>query len=318
VKRKLILILCILIALPLFSQSKIEEQRNLIRGNVKDQKDSNRANKEALQQKMKSYMADINNGIKGSGKNIAPPINIDDITDLSKQDSNHNHSNKKKPEPIYAYSNVKDLNMRSESNTKSLTIDKIAFAEKVQVLGKTSDNNTIDKVSAPWILIRKSNDREGWVFGKKKKKDVPNQKEASKDESNKESFASKLEIPVEGRISSNYGTRIDPITKKSGAFHSGIDFAAPQGTPVYSAEDGTISTAEWNNGGYGNLIIVKHADDLTTYYGHLYKMSVKGTQKVKRGELIGEVGSTGYSTGPHLHFEVRRGGTALDPNEFTR
>ena len=312
-KFKLSLILCIFIIVPVFSQNKVEQQRTLQRGNVQNQKELDRANKAALQQKMKAYISDINGALKGTGKNIAPPINIDNTTDITKNDTIH--SDKPQPKPIYVYSNADSLNIRSEANSKSQIIDKITFAEKIQVLGKTSDRETIDNMSAPWILIRKSNGNEGWVFGGYLQKDVPSKKEApAKDDS----FASKLEIPVEGRLSSNFGTRIDPITKKANSFHSGIDFAAPTGTPVYSAESGTVIRAEFNQNGYGNLIVVKHADDLTTYYGHLSKISVKIDQKVNRGQLIGNVGSTGNSTGPHLHFEVRRGGVALDPNGFIR
>jgi murein DD-endopeptidase MepM/ murein hydrolase activator NlpD len=328
---KLSLILCILIAvviivLPVFSQNQVNKQRTLQKTNVQNQKETDRANKAALQQKMKSYMADINNALKDTGKDITPPIDIDDATDISKHDTIY--SDKRLPKPIYAYSNINDLNMRSESNSKSLIIDKIAFAEKVQIIGKTSDNETINKISAPWLLVRKSNGYEGWVFGGYLQKVVPDKKGTSnkktdkedkeKEENKEESFVSKLDIPVEGKLSSNFGTRINPITKKSTSFHSGIDFAAPLGTPVHSAEGGTITKAEFNKSGYGNLIIVQHSENLTTYYGHLSKISVKINQKVNKGQFIGEVGSTGNSTGPHLHFEVRSGGIALDPNEFIR
>ena len=312
-KSKLTFILCILIAASAFSQSPVSKQRALQKTDVQNQKELNRANKEALQQKMRHYISDINKALNDTDKDIAPPIDIDDATDISKHDTIH--SDKQQPEPVYAYSNVNNLNMRSEANTKSQIIAKISFAEKVQLLGKTSDNETIDEISAPWIIVRKSNGHEGWVFGGYLQNDIPNKKETI---DKKESFSAKLNIPVEGRISSNFGTRINPLTKKSNSFHSGIDFAAPNGTPVYAAESGTITKAEFNRNGYGNLIIIKHSEDLTTYYGHLSKMLVKVNQKVNRGELIGNVGSTGNSTGPHLHFEVRRGGIAHDPNEFIR
>ena len=301
------LIACILImAFPSFSQNTIKDPKAAVQA----QKELDQANRKALQQKMKTYISDINKSIKNTRKNITSPINIDNVTDISK--NNTIHSNKPQPDPIYAYSTT-DLNIRAQANSKSQVIDKINMTESVQLIGKTSDEETINGVSAPWVLVRKSNGNEGWVFGGYLQENFPNKRRTFE-----KPEPLKLNIPVEGKISSNFGTRINPITKKGTSFHSGIDFAAPQGTPVYAAEGGTVAKAEFNESGYGNLVIIQHSEDLTTYYGHLSKISVKTGQKVNRQQLLGEVGSTGNSTGPHLHFEVRRGGTAFDPNEFLR
>lgn len=108
----------------------------------------------------------------------------------------------------------------------------------------------------------------------------------------------------EGYFSSGYGSRKDPFTKKK-TFHGGIDIAAPEGTDVHSSADGEVIFAG-KKGGYGNLVVVKHILGFETRYGHLSEFSVKKGQRVRKREKIAEVGSTGRSTGPHLHFEVRR------------
>ncbi|WP_439956936.1 LysM peptidoglycan-binding domain-containing M23 family metallopeptidase [Leptospira ryugenii] len=112
-------------------------------------------------------------------------------------------------------------------------------------------------------------------------------------------------VPLEDfAMSSSFGKRLDPFTKKV-TFHGGIDLAAAIGTPVYASQDGTIQFANIQ-GGYGNLIVVKHIMGYETRYGHLSKFLVKEGEKVKKGQIIGEVGITGRTTGPHLHFEIRR------------
>ena len=114
------------------------------------------------------------------------------------------------------------------------------------------------------------------------------------------------------RIASGFGTRIDPVYKVP-KFHAGLDFAAPIGTPIYATADGTVTDAGYDAGGYGNRVIINHAYGYETLYGHMYKTKARPGQKVKRGELIGYVGSTGKSTGPHCHYEVHRNGAPVDP-----
>ncbi len=104
-------------------------------------------------------------------------------------------------------------------------------------------------------------------------------------------------------MSSGYGNRLDPVYGTV-AFHAGLDFAAPEGTPVYATADGTVQAAE-RSSGYGNKIDISHGYNYVTRYAHLSKIDVHKGQQVKRGDKIGEVGSTGKSTGPHLHYEVR-------------
>jgi murein DD-endopeptidase MepM/ murein hydrolase activator NlpD len=99
--------------------------------------------------------------------------------------------------------------------------------------------------------------------------------------------------------------------------HKGIDIAAPVGTPILASAPGEIISAGWNSGGYGNLVKIRHADGSVTYYGHNSRILVRTGQMVAQGEQISEMGSTGRSTGPHLHFEVRPDGMgAVNPIAF--
>lgn len=117
------------------------------------------------------------------------------------------------------------------------------------------------------------------------------------------------------RIASGFGYRIDPIYKTT-KFHPGLDFAAPQGTPIYATADGNVSTAGNSGNGYGNHVIINHGYGYETLYGHMVRIKTKNGQAVKRGEVIGWVGSTGKSTGPHLHYEVHKNGQKIDPIYF--
>ncbi|MGH7717175.1 MAG: murein hydrolase activator EnvC family protein [Vulcanimicrobiaceae bacterium] len=124
-----------------------------------------------------------------------------------------------------------------------------------------------------------------------------------------------LSWPVSGRISSPFGMRSNPI---SGRFlmHTGIDIAAEMGTTVVAPADGRVISAGWNSGGYGNMIIIDNGGPMSTLFGHLSQIFVANDQEVKRGQAIGAVGSTGESTGPHLHFEVRIDGKPVDPMSY--
>ena len=113
---------------------------------------------------------------------------------------------------------------------------------------------------------------------------------------------------------SGYGMRIDPIYKTA-KFHNGMDFSANIGTPVYATGDGVIKKAGWQSG-YGKIIVVSHGFGYETWYAHLNKYNVRGGQKVVRGEVFGEVGNTGKSTGPHLHYEVHLKGKVVNPVNY--
>ncbi len=117
------------------------------------------------------------------------------------------------------------------------------------------------------------------------------------------------------RIASGFGSRIDPVYKTV-KFHAGLDFAAPQGTPIYATANGVVKSAGNQGTGYGNHVVINHGYGYETLYGHMFKIKVRAGQQVKRGEIIGWVGSTGKSTGPHCHYEVHKNGTPIDPVYF--
>ena len=117
------------------------------------------------------------------------------------------------------------------------------------------------------------------------------------------------------RMASGYGWRTDPFTKVR-KFHYGMDFSAPRGTPVYATGNGTVIRADNRSSGYGKHIRIDHGYGYVSLYGHLYKYNVKRGQKVKRGDLIGFVGSTGRSQGPHLHYEIFKDDERINPLNF--
>lgn len=116
------------------------------------------------------------------------------------------------------------------------------------------------------------------------------------------------------QMASGYGYRRDPVYG-TGKFHEGMDFSADRGTPVYATGDATVLSADWNSG-YGYMVELDHGYNYVTRYAHLSDMLVKPGQKVTRGDLIGRVGNTGKSTGPHLHYEVRYNGVPQNPVNF--
>lgn len=117
-------------------------------------------------------------------------------------------------------------------------------------------------------------------------------------------------------LTSGFGPRIHPIWGASG-FHSGLDMAAPSGTQIYAADDGRVIDAGWM-GGYGKAVVIDHGKGISTLYGHTSAFYVRAGEMVRKGQPIAAVGSTGFSTGPHLHWEVRRNGEPTDPSPWLR
>ena len=117
------------------------------------------------------------------------------------------------------------------------------------------------------------------------------------------------------RVASGFGFRIDPIYR-TGKFHEGMDFTTPVGTPVNATGDGVVETIEMKQWGYGNNIVINHGYGYKTRYAHLSKFKVKQGQKIKRGQIIGLVGNTGKSTGPHLHYEVIKNKKPVNPANY--
>lgn len=120
--------------------------------------------------------------------------------------------------------------------------------------------------------------------------------------------------PLKGKINSSFGYRKDPFKSRSG-FHSGLDIDANYGQRVVATADGVVTKASWHTN-YGKTVIVKHKDNYETLYGHLSKLQVKEGQEVKVGDVIGKAGSTGRSTGTHLHYEVIKDGKRVNPKNF--
>lgn len=117
--------------------------------------------------------------------------------------------------------------------------------------------------------------------------------------------------PASGDVSSPYGLRWGGTD-----FHPGIDIANDMGTPICATADGTVIVAGWNSGGYGNMVDIDHGNGITTRYGHAMQVLVSEGQTVRRGQVIALMGSTGYSTGPHVHYEVRLNGQAVNPASY--
>lgn len=117
--------------------------------------------------------------------------------------------------------------------------------------------------------------------------------------------------PTDGFISSGYGLRWN-----GAEFHQGIDIAAEMGTPIVATADGVVTIAGWNAGGYGNMVDIDHGSGVSTRYGHASAVVVTVGQRVRRGQIIAYVGSTGHSTGPHLHYEVRLSGQPVNPTSY--
>lgn len=150
------------------------------------------------------------------------------------------------------------------------------------------------------------------AFGTKEKPKPKKQTSSKKPSSSVSSSNSgKFMHPLNGggRLTSNYGSRW-------GSFHRGLDIAAPAGTPIYAAAAGTVTYSGYNNGGFGKLIIIDHNNGYQTYYAHCSSLYAQVGQKVSKGQNIAGVGSTGNSTGNHVHFEIRSGGTPINPYNY--
>ena len=218
---------------------------------------------------------------------------------------------------------LSDVIMKSFVGNQSKTDDKMNPLQKTisavneiknSAVRETSSNdfvpaNTITESPnpAPQISVPNSdallNKRERIVAGK-----------SVNSSGNEVATSVSFQLPANGRISSTFGSRFHPIDKKV-KFHGGLDVAIPTGTRVNSSADGVVEFAGIK-GGYGNLVIVRHADGRETRYAHLDKIVVSVGDSVFAGQEIAKSGSTGKSTGPHLHFEVRENGQVVNPLKF--
>lgn len=298
----------ILFSLFVFFQNVQAETDNIYKENVRKQKISDAKRVQEISLKMNKILGDYNKRLRDSGvsADLAVPIDEKNIEDIS--DTTDYHAQETKAS-VAAF--IKSKTALYDSPEHSTQISAVEMSESVEVIEKISEKETYKGKSGRWFFVRKSNGTEGWIHSSFLSKTKP-----AKESSDKSQDSLEFDTPVPGRRSSDFGSRIDPVTKKKNAFHSGIDIAAPKGTPVKASESGIVKFAGFHKGGYGNLIIIEHSKGFATYYGHLSKIDAGQNEKIKKGSVIGAVGSTGRSTGPHLHFEIRRGDQAIDPDSL--
>lgn len=315
---KLFSISATVIVLLIFANSHgndiFEEQARQNRIMLENQKKDNEKRQNDIIKKLDSFLATINFRIKDKDAKIPPltsPVKSSFIQDIVETD--HTHATEKETKPLYAYINSSEVNMRSDGSIQSKKTGMLQLNEKIELLEKSDSDDTIDNYSSPWILVKREDGTMGWVFGKYISARQTSFKKTGNEKDTKKHL---LAVPARGKVTSTFGYRTDPVTREKGSFHSGIDIAAPRGTAVHASAGGKVIRAGYHRGGYGNLVIIQHSGDLCTYYGHLAKITVAKGQSVSRGRIIGSVGSTGKTTGPHLHFEVRRGDKAMDPDSF--
>lgn len=221
----------------------------------------------------------------------------------------------KKKEKKYVTVNT-GLRMRARPALDGLFLKLVPYDTEVMVDKYSSTKDTVNGITDVWAQITYEGEK-GWVFNgflkptRLKPEPVvpvvikPDIKPVKKP-------TGKFVVPVQGRISSPFGPRIDPVTKKKGSYHRGIDIVAKTGTPIMAAKEGKVITREFNKA-YGNYVILDHGDKVYTYYCHQSKFNTVKNAKVNAGDVIGYVGKTGKATGPHLHFEVRVGNDPRDP-----
>lgn len=223
-----------------------------------------------------------------------------------------------------------ELEARKEEKVvkkKEMEVKYQAYTEEVeknkQLIAKLEQNIEYTKSEIDQLQNKVKNLNANISFEEKVKADILrgiNEKKIQKDidEGKITSRPSNGEMmwPLSGyyRISSPFGWRNAPIGQ-GGERHRGIDIPAPTGTPVYSATDGVVISAGWN-GSYGNAVMIKYTNNIVIVYGHNSSLVVKAGQRVSKGQVISLVGSTGNSTGPHLHFEVRYNGSPVDPLRY--
>ena len=191
--------------------------------------------------------------------------------------------------------------VRAKALEKQKEIAKVARMEDFEVV--QSIQNTLNTLASRITSQKKSYaELEGLMKNKEK---ILASTPAIQPVSNKEL----------NRIASGFGYRIDPVYKTI-KMHAGLDFAAPQGTPIYATANGRIKVAGRSSGGYGNHVVIDHGYGYETLYGHMVRVKARVGQQVTRGEVIGYVGTTGKSTGPHCHYEIRKNGNKIDPIYF--
>ncbi len=309
-----VILLSLLVPAVLLSSDFYTDQHRRDRQMLKEQQEDNLKRREEVLRRVRSFIGDINRRLgKETRTKIINPVQPEHIDDAHETD--HFHTSRKVPERQFAYIDGDGVNLRTDRSLRSKIIGKLRSGERVEILGRSEESEPIAGFRDYWYVVRRQSS-EGWVFGRYLRRDrLPRHKS---EEREREPSRTALLVPVIGTMTSGFGWRIDPITRKRRSFHKGIDIAAPTGTPVRACSAGVVRIAQYMRNGYGKLIVVEHEKELSSYYGHLSEILVRKGDRISRGQLIGKVGATGRATGPHLHFEIRRGGTALDPDAFLR
>lgn len=297
VKFRLLIGIGIIFFIQLTLAADYQSERDRYRADVENQRLFDERNRRAVLAEAEEFMSEINGTLRSfNEKGLILPLDMDDMNNAERQD--HSHSEQKKIPVTVTITSDKAI-LYSESKTSSGIVGEVKKGDTVQVIARSREKN---EGLPEWLMIRKNTGDEGWLEARHIRKS--------------DSAAKTFLLPVAGPISSPFGYRVHPITRRRGSFHKGIDIAARRGTPVKAASDGTVQKARFYRNGYGNLVVIQHSNSMATYYGHLDKIKVTPGTVVSRGDVIGTVGSTGMATGPHLHFEVRRGTTALNPAEW--
>jgi len=201
---------------------------------------------------------------------------------------------------------------RIDAETRTVTLRASQVLETRDRLSSTRDRLRTERNKQERTLAGVRESKENWLSDiaalQAGSADIAARIRGAGSHSSATPSAAGLIWPVQGVLTSPYGMRW-------GRMHEGIDIGASSGTPIYAAAGGTVIYAGWE-GGYGNLTVIDHGNGLATAYGHQSQIAVSSGQTVSRGQLIGYIGSTGHSTGPHLHFEVRVNGTPVNPLSY--
>jgi len=212
------------------------------------------------------------------------------------------------PNAQQVYAEIKDEKTTNSEHDKSVSeeiYDSDALKTEEKQLDFTQEEKEIEKLSFEMSEAELSDDTKAEAFV------IPPPSNCSYD---KVELGFKYAVPVYGKITSPYGYRDHPFGGDAG-FHTGIDIAASRGTTVKAFASGTVVQAGTNKV-YGNFVLLEHKDGIRSFYGHNSKLNVKKGESVKIGQKIAEVGSTGLSTGPHVHFEVRKGNLRVNPQHY--
>jgi murein DD-endopeptidase MepM/ murein hydrolase activator NlpD len=207
-------------------------------------------------------------------------------------------------------STLKDKGLSVASITgEAATAGEVRFSNSTKVVATNAENQTGKEAGLTNSLINKTRPRR--VASVASNNPVAEFAAAPLERSTRILVPTTLNQPILGSLRSVFGPRRDPINGRM-RFHKGIDIAAKSGTPIGAAAEGTV-VFSGRNKGYGNMVMVEHSDGRRTLYAHASRLFVRVGERVRRGQAIAAVGSTGHSTGPHLHFEVRQGTVALNP-----